>query len=496
MNYRLSGFFSSNYYRSYIITIVSVALATIGALGVHHLLAISPVNVVMIYLLVVVIIALRLNYYAAILASFLGVVTFDFFFIPPQLTFAVTDVQYIITFIGLFLVGIIIANLVAMSRNQIEAIKQREQETSALYLMSRELLTTIEIDEVIQVILNHIKQILDCEAAILLCNQNTISRIYSTWEHDLNDLEINAAQTALQQQKPSGVSTDLHSAASGYYYPFMISPDTSGILGFFLNEHKLSKRRNLIYAFIAQATLAIEASHLATKAKQAEIFQEKETLHTTILNSISHDLRTPLVSITGTLSYLKDEINSDKDLVRYNLVQGAYEEANRLNRLVSNLLEMSRLQAGSRLLKRELYDVFEVISVARSQLKDSLDNRDLIITVEEDLPLISVDLTLFSLVLINLLDNATKYSAPDTAINIRAYQEQDIVYLEVEDSGIGISEEQLPHIFERFYRAATTNGKPGSGLGLPICKGIIDLHGGTIQVNSHEGGSKFIISCS
>lgn len=198
----------------------------------------------------------------------------------------------------------------------------------------------------------------------------------------------------------------------------------------------------------------------------------------------------------GSLAHLSgDDTDNPDDLVRHNLVQGAYEEANRLNRLVSNLLEMSRLQAGSRLLNCELYDVFEVISVARFQLNDMLTQRQLLINVEEELPLISIDLTLFSLVLINLLDNAIKYSAPDTPIEIRAYRNEEIVYLEVEDHGVGILEEQLPYMFDRFFRATTSLGKPGSGLGLPICKGIVDLYGGTIQVRSHGGGSKFIISC-
>lgn len=495
MNSRLPKIIVSSSYQSYLITIVAVTLTTVGALLVHHLLAISPVNIVTIYLVLVVVIALKLNYNAAIMASILGALTFNFFFIPPQLTFGITDVQYIITFVGLFIVGIVIANLVAKSLEQTEAIKQREKQTSALYSMSRELLAPVKTEEIVQIILNHMKRTLGCEVVIILDYQDKTLEEYYSLKEELDDLEREAALSAIEQHQPTGSSTNYFSSASGYYCPLDIISDASGVLGIFAEERLLNEQRSLLDAFIAQATLAIEASHLAIKAKQSELFREKELLHTTILNSISHDLRTPLVSITGTLSYLKDNTNNPDDLVRHNLVQGAYEEANRLNRLVSNLLEMSRLQAGSRLLNRELYDVFEVISVARSQLKDSLTQRQLLINVEDELPLISIDLTLFSLVLINLLDNAIKYSAPDTPIEIRAYRNEEKVYLEVEDHGVGISEDQLPYIFDRFYRATTSLGKPGSGLGLPICKGIVDLHGGTIQIQSHGGGSKFIISC-
>lgn len=495
MNSRWSEITISSSHKSYLITVIAVALTTIGAILVHYLLAISAVNVVTIYLLLVVVIALKLNYNAAIVASFLGALTFIFFFIPPQLTFGITDVQYIITFVGLFIVGIVIANLVAKSREQTEAIKQREIQTSALYSMSRELLVSVETKEIVQVTLNHMKHTLNCEVAIILEYQDKPAEEYYTLNVKLDDLEREAALSAIQQHHPTGSGTNYFSSTSGYYCPLNITSDASGVIGIFAEKRLLKEQKGLLDAFIAQATLAIEASHLAIKANQSELFHEKELLHTTILNSISHDLRTPLVSITGTLSYLKDDTDNPNDLVRHKLVQGAYEEANRLNRLVSNLLEMSRLQAGSRLLKCELYDVFEVISVARSQLRDILARRQLLINVEEGLPLISIDLTLFSLVLVNLLDNAIKYSAPDTPITIQAYQNEGIVYLEVEDHGVGISEDQLPFIFDRFYRATTSITKPGSGLGLPICKGIIDLHGGTIQVQSHEGGSRFIISC-
>ena len=177
------------------------------------------------------------------------------------------------------------------------------------------------------------------------------------------------------------------------------------------------------------------------------------------------------------------------------LLTGAYSEAERLNRLVGNLLDMSRLEAGSMKLKRELYDLSEVIAVARSQLREQLSRRQVIISFSDDLPMIPVDLTLFAQVFVNLLDNAMKYASPDLPIEIRATRSDASVQITVADHGIGIPERDMPHIFEKFYRASTVNGQGGSGLGLSICQGIVEAHGGTIEAkNRAEGGTCFLIN--
>jgi two-component system, OmpR family, sensor histidine kinase KdpD len=341
-------------WKSLAFTILSIGVATLAGLLIHSIFSISPVNIVMIYILTVAFISLRNGYGAAVLASVLSVISFNFFFIPPELTFHVTDAQYLITFAGLFSVGLIIADLNARTRRQAEAAYRREQQTSLL--------------------------------------------------------------------------------------------------------------------------------------------REKEKLQSTLLNSISHDLRTPLVSITGALSSLKDDNKHLNEAARQDMLEAAYEDAERLNRLVGNLLEMSRLQAGSLQLKREYYDIQEIISVARTQLRNVLHKRELKIEIEPKLPLLWVDLVLFAQVLVNLLDNASKYSSPSTPIEIRAYQHKDAMIIEVADKGIGIPEEELRHIFEKFYRASTANGRSGSGLGLSICEGLVELHNGKIHAeNRKDGGARFLI---
>jgi two-component system sensor histidine kinase KdpD len=349
---RKSRFWMS--WKSVAFTILMVFAATIAGIIIHAIFDISPVNTVMIYILAVAFVSLREGYGAAVMASVLSLISFNFFFIPPELTFHVDDVQYLLTFAGLFSVGLIIADLNARTRRQAEAAYRREQQTALL--------------------------------------------------------------------------------------------------------------------------------------------REKEKLQSILLNSISHDLRTPLVSITGALSSLKDDGSHLNEAARQDMLEAAYEDAERLNRLVGNLLEMSRLQAGSLQLKREFYDIQEIISVARAQLRNVLAKREVRVDIEPQLPLFWVDLVLFAQVLVNLLENASKYSTPATAIEIGAYQHRDSVFVEIADRGIGIPEEELRHIFERFYRASSSNGRSGSGLGLSICEGLVELHKGRIHAeNRKDGGARFVI---
>jgi two-component system, OmpR family, sensor histidine kinase KdpD len=341
-------------WRAVAVAIFMIFVATIAGLIVDSIFSISPVNIVMLYILAVAFSSLREGYAAAILTSLLSLISFNYFFIPPELTFHVADAQYIITFIGLFSVGLIIAELNARTRRQAEAAYRREQQTALL--------------------------------------------------------------------------------------------------------------------------------------------SEKEKLQSTLLNSISHDLRTPLVSITGALGSLKEDNALLSEAARQDMLEAAYEDAERLNRLVGNLLEMSRLQSGSLQLKREYYDVQEIITVARTQLREVLKKRDIKVEIEPNLPLLFVDLVLFAQVFVNLLDNANKYSPTDKAIEIRAYHNKASVVIEIADRGIGIPEVELHHIFEKFYRATSANGRSGSGLGLSICEGIVDLHGGQIHAeNRQNGGARFLI---
>jgi two-component system sensor histidine kinase KdpD len=402
--------------------------------------------------------------------------------------------QYIVTFSALLATGVVISNLAARARRQTETARRREQQTARLYAFSRDLSATVDAEEMMQTVLHHVKQTLHCEVCLFVGHQGHLQQSLSTDDASMSDAEQAVAEWTFEQGQSAGAGTNTSPSAQRLYIPLKTAQSTIGVLGLQLEQALLPEQQRLVEAFAVQAALAIEASQLAEQAKQAELLREKEKLQTIVLNSISHDLRTPLVSITGTLDSLKEDDGQLPQAVRQDLLEGAYEEADRLNRLVGNLLEMSRLQAGSHKVKRELYDVHEIISVARGQLENVLKKHEIRVEVEPNLPLISVDLVLIAQVLVNLLDNASKYSQAGTTIEITACHVANAVQIEVADRGVGIPPEQLPHIFEKFFRATTANGLGGSGLGLSICEGIVELHQGRIQASNRQGGgTSFVI---
>jgi two-component system sensor histidine kinase KdpD len=244
-------------------------------------------------------------------------------------------------------------------------------------------------------------------------------------------------------------------------------------------------------AYVTKAASSIERALFAEEASQAEILRATEKLQTALLNSISHDLRTPLASITGVLSSLRMEDGLIDAETRHELVETAFGEAERLNRLVGNLLDMTRLESGSLKISLQPCDVQDVIGSALNALTTRLDGHPVRVDVSPDLPMVPIDYVLINQVLINLLDNAAKYSPENGLIEIHGYQKGEVVQIDVEDQGPGIPEEDLDRIFEKFYRVKRFEHVVGTGLGLSICKGIVEVHGGKIWAeNRPEGGGK------
>jgi len=478
----------------YLQALLILIFTTVAGIMVNALLALNPANLVMFYLLAVVVVALRWGYGPAVMTAVLSVMTFNFFFVPPQLTMRVADAEYLLTFLGLLVAGVVIANLTARARRQTDAARRRERETAQLYSLSRELSATVDPDVIAQSVRQHAQQTFQCEAALFFPQNDQLVVQGASPGFEVTAAETAVAEWAYQQGQPAGRGTETLPSTAARYVPLKTAQRTVGVLGLLLPETIPLDQQRLLDAFTVQAAQAIEATQLGEEARQAQVLREKERLQSALLSSISHDLRTPLVSITGTLSSLRDSDTYFDPESRRELLDGAYFEADRLNRLVGNLLDMSRLEAHSLKLKREPYDVQDVIGVARAQLRDRLAGRDIRIELPPDLPLVSLDMVLFAQVLVNLLDNAVKYSDQGTPIEIRACHRPDRLILEVADHGIGIAEEAIPHIFEKFYRAQGANGRGGSGLGLSICQGIVESHNGTIRAqNRKEGGTCFII---
>lgn len=483
-----------NNWLSYLQSFLLLLIATVIGLLLHSI--VEPTNLVMLYLLAVVIAAGRWGYGQAVLLSALSVLAFNFFFVPHHFTLQVADAQYLLTFAGLFIVGVVIASLTNRVQQQAEAAHQREIQTAELYALSRDLVATIDLDKIIVAVLRHVSETFQAEAAIYL-SENDKLRLYSqTQNFRSNSKESDVAFWVYEQGDVAGCGMQVYPHQQSLCLPLMTIQEKIGVLAIQVDKKftKQSGHQRLMDAFANQAALAIETARLASQARQAQLLREREKLHKSVLNSISHDLRTPLVSIAGTLSTLRDQsIQYDKE-TEQKLLDGAWLETQHLNRIVSNLLDMTRLQTGMMQLKLDWSDIQELIGIARSQMPERLHQRNLEIDIPSDLPLVEIDLTLMAQVITNLLDNALKYSEDETPIEIRARATKQNITLEIADRGTGIPEEDLPHIFETFYRAHRTGGIGGTGLGLSICEGIVNAHQGSIEAeNRPDGGSIFRI---
>jgi two-component system sensor histidine kinase KdpD len=325
-----------------------VAIATL--LGLPLRSYIEPTNLVMLYLVAVVVAAIYLGKFPAVLASFLSVVAFDFIFVPPHYTFDVADAEYLLTFVALLAVGLVISALAAQAREQEKAARQRETQTAALYELSRHLAAAAELNQVADIVVTQVNETFAAQAAIFLPDGQELVLQASSVGFMATAIEQEAATWVFQHNQPAGRETDTLREARGYYLPLHTSRSVIGVMGVFFGEterHLAGEQRRLLESFASQAALALERAQLAEKASQAQLLRETEKLQTALLNSISHDLRTPLASVTGALSSLSEDAALLNEAARRELVNTAWEEAERLNQLVGNLLEMTRLESGA-----------------------------------------------------------------------------------------------------------------------------------------------------
>jgi two-component system sensor histidine kinase KdpD len=482
-------------WRRYLGALGLVAAGTLLGWPVHTV--VSPVNLVMIYLAVVVIAAFYLGRGPAVLAAGLSVLAFDFFFVQPRLSFTVSDTEYVLTFAGLFVVGLVISSLAARSREQAEAARRRERQAVALYELSRDLAGARGLEDILQVVIQHIGQTFGRDAAVVLPAGDSLQPRALSPGLSLDANELAVAEWAFRQRQSAGRGTDTLPAASLRYLPLTTARGAVGVLGVKPADPDsllTPEQRRLLEAFASQAALAIERAQLAEQAREAQLSQATEELQRALLNSISHDLRTPLVSITGTLTTLEEGDASLDEEARRSLITVAREEAERLNRLVGNLLEMTRIEAGALRPLPEPCDVQEVVNAALDRLGDRLQGRPVAVDVPEVLA--PMDFVLMAQVMVNLLDNALKYSQPGTPISIDARTTAEaadggrdgVLEVSVADRGEGIPPEDLERVFDKFYRVHRPDSVGGTGLGLAICKAIVEAHGGRIGARARAGG--------
>jgi two-component system sensor histidine kinase KdpD len=475
-------------------------LLVLAATGLSALVTVdfSPTNLIMIYLLAVVVAAVYLGRGPAMLAALTGVLAFDFFFVPPQFTLSVADVEYLLSMAGFLLVGIVISYLAAEASSQAEVASRREAETAALYAFSRDLATADDLNSLMVIVSAHLANFMEGQAAVFLPEAGRLRLQHgpATWAAGPNEAEI--LEWVFQHIQAAGKGTENYPTAGAVYLPLHTAQSVLGVLAArpYNAHHDISStQQRLLEAYASQAALAIEHHRLAEQTRQIELLQATEKLQNALLNSISHDLRTPLVSITGALSTLDDSAAAISPEARQSLIETAREEADRLNRLVGNLLDMTRLEAGALRLRREPADLQDLVGAALSQLESRLTGRSVQMTVPSDLPLVTVDFVLLVHALANLLDNALKYSPDATPLEVQASQVGAELQLAILDRGVGIPDADLEHIFDKFFRVQRSEQVTGTGLGLAISKGIIEAHGGRIwAANRPDGGMIFTLA--
>ena len=443
----------------------------------------------MVYLLGIVIVAMRTGRGPSLLAAVLSVAAFDFFFVPPRFTFAVTDARYLFTFLVMLIVGLVISGLTVRTRAQAEAAHHREQRTAALYAMSRELAGTRGVDNLLQVAVRHVTDVFQGQVVVLIPGAGAPLAAWSGGQFEVDANELGVARWVYEHRQPAGLGTTTLPGASALHVPLIGSSGPVGVLGLRpTDRHAMDEPERLhqLETFASQTALALERANLATDAQEAEVRIETERLRNSLLSSVSHDLRTPLATITGAVSTILDEGTRLDETTRRELLESVHEEAERLNRLVQNLLEMTRLESGALQLRKDLHPPEEVIGAALSRLGKRLGDRRVTTRVPPDLPLVAMDDVLIEQVLVNLLDNAIKYTPSGSPLDIIATATEQNLTIEVADRGPGLPPGREDKVFEKFYQTEPGEGR-GAGLGLAICQGIVRAHGGRIWAQNLPG---------
>lgn len=463
---------------------------------------VAAADLIMVYLLGIVIVAMRYGHLASIMASVLSVAAFDFFFIPPVWTFAVAHMEYLVTFAVMLFVALVISTLTARVGQQAEAARQRERRTAALYAMSRELARTRDRESLLAAAARHVSEVFDSQVALLLPNTDQHLQVWdgSGWRESWEGRQIlfvpdtrgqGIAQWVYDHKQIAGLGTTTLPSAAALYLPLLAARGTVGVLGVQPAQPRrllAPEQVHLLETFASQTAVAIERAILAAEAQQGQVQIETERLRSSLLSSVSHDLRTPLTAITGAASSLLEEDATLDTPTRHELLQTVYDEARRLQRLVNNLLEVTRLEAGAVQVHKEWQPLEEVIGAALTHLEAVLHDRPLTTQLPADLPLVPLDSVLIEQVLINLLENAIKYTPPESPLTLSAWDTDGAVTVEVADRGPGLPPGDEQRIFEKFYRGSHPGEPRGVGLGLTICRSIIDIHGGQIWAENRPGG--------
>ena len=454
-------------------------------------------NLVMVYLLGVVFMAARVGREASILTSILSVAAFDFLFVTPTYNFSVADAQYLVTFFIMLLVGLIISHLTSNVRFQAKIASHRERRANVLYALSKDLATSRNLAEISKIAVRHIQEEFGGTSVLLFpVDDDRLDYPQDpAIEESLHAADLGVAQWVFDHARIAGQGTDTLPGASAVYFPLSGFRGVIGVLALRaanLRRVFLPEQRRLLDTFLSQIAQAIERVHFAEEAQQTQLRMESETLRNSLLSAISHDLRTPLSVIVGAASTLVEEDARLSATDRQELSHTLYDEALRMSNLANNILDMARLEGGQASLNLQWYPLDEIIGGALTRMHKRLEGRIVNTRLPDGLCWVRLDAVLIEQVLINLLDNACKYTPGGSPIDIIAELSTQILKVTVADRGSGIPAGSEEKLFDKFYQVQREGSQSGVGLGLAICKAIVIAHGGVIGVvNRHGGGAQF-----
>jgi two-component system, OmpR family, sensor histidine kinase KdpD len=478
---------------------VCAMLLVAGTLGLALMLRslMDLPDLEMLFLLAVMVAAVWFGRGPSLVAAALGVASYDFFFVPPLHMFSVEDHRYFLTFGMLFGVSLSLSELAGRLRQQQRGSQAREERTAVLYALTRELASTDGPERIAKIAARHAADIFGAKAIVLGVSGQSELRALGAYPEatQLDVKDMGVAKWSYEHDALAGLGTDTLPGAEALCAPLRAWQSRLGVLALLPRDTAglRADQRAFLDVLCRQVAGALERARLSEEAKQSALRAKTEEMRSSLLSAVSHDLRTPLASITGAATSLRDDANLGGE-TRDELIESIVDQAERLERLVANLLDMTRLESGAIALRRDWVPLDEIVGSALTRLESRLGARKVAVSIADDTPLVSVDPVLFEQVFVNLLENAEKYTPAGTPIEIEARRDGQRVEIDIIDHGPGLPPGADLRVFDKFYRGPHV-GVLGAGLGLPICKGIVEAHGGTIRAETQSsGGAAFHIS--
>ena len=443
-------------------------------------------NIVMLFLLAVVAVAVKFGRRPALLAALLNVAAFDFFFVPPRFSFSVSDAQYLVTFAVMIVVGLVVGQLTASLRYQVRVARYREDRARSLFEMARELGLVLTQQQIAEIGDKYVEQAFRAKAAVLFPNAHDHLENASTRIGGMPTLDLALAQWAYDHNEAAGSGTDTLPASRALYVPLKAPMRTRGVIVVEpanLRVLMIPEQRQLLDTYAALIAIAVERVHFVTVAQDTLVEIETERLRNSLLAALSHDLRTPLTALIGMAETLAQALQRQGSPHQAEAL-AITEQAVRTSQLVNNLLDMARLQSGMVKLKLDWQSLEELTGSAIRSIAQALKNHPIQVDLPVDLPLLYGDGVLLERLLVNLLENAAKYTPPGTPISLSAQLDGNEIQVTVADDGPGLPAGDAENLFRKFSRGEKESNLPGVGLGLAICRAIVQAHGGRISASN------------